>query len=207
MDWMVKKQNKQTQNVRGLWCSKRVLSALNAPWSQNITRQFEQIPDLVWELKRDWGLTYSIFSLSSRRGGRTGFYGGGCRAHSNPNPSIQKCRMEEGKPYTIHHRARLHREESSMATSHLKSGQIQQQEHTGGERGWEIKRKETKGVQAGHKSFQSSAFPLGPDETPSKSSASTSGVLHAFVRGFLSCVGCLLNLKSGWREKIQRKYW
>lgn len=53
-----------------------VLSALNAPWSQNITRQFEQIPDLVWELKRDWGLTYSIFSLSSRRGGRTGFYGG-----------------------------------------------------------------------------------------------------------------------------------
>lgn len=38
--------------------------------------------------------------------------------------------MEEGKPYTIHHRARLHREESSMATSHLKGGQIQQQEQT-----------------------------------------------------------------------------
>lgn len=28
--------------------------------------------------------------------------------------------MEEGKPYTIHHRARLHRDESSMATNHLK---------------------------------------------------------------------------------------
>lgn len=52
----------------------------------------------------------------------------GGRAHRNPNPSIQKCRMEEGKPYTIHHRARLNREESSMATSHLKGGQIQQQE-------------------------------------------------------------------------------
>lgn len=59
-------------------------------------------------------------------GGFWGWGGVGCRAHSNPNPSTQKCRMEEGKPYTIHHKARLHREESSMATSHLKSGQIQQ---------------------------------------------------------------------------------
>lgn len=50
------------------------------------------------------------------------------RAHRNPNPSILKCRMEEGKPYTIHHRARLHREESSMATSHLKGGQMQQEQ-------------------------------------------------------------------------------
>lgn len=56
--------------------------------------------------------------------------------------------MEEGKPYTIHHRARLHREESSMATSHLKGGQIQQQEQMekkGGKEG------ETRDVWAGHK--------------------------------------------------------
>lgn len=57
--------------------------------------------------------------------------------------------MEEGKPYTIHHRARLHREESSMATSHLKSGQIQQQEQM--EIGGEKKEGETRDVQAGHK--------------------------------------------------------
>lgn len=76
----------------------------------------------------------------------------------------------------------------------------------GGGKGEEIKRKETKGVQAGHKSFQSSAFPLGPDETPSKSSASTSSILHAFVLGLLSCVSRLLNVESGRREKIQRKY-
>lgn len=83
----------------------------------------EKNPALDWEIKKQKngpgvGLTYSIL----------GFFGGGvgCSAHSNPNPSRQKCRMEEGKPYTIHHKARLHREESSMATSHLKSGQIQQ---------------------------------------------------------------------------------
>lgn len=76
----------------------------------------------------------------------------------------------------------------------------------GGRKRGEIKRKETKGVQAGHKSFQSSAFPLGPDETPSKSSTSTSSILHAFVLGFLSCVGYLLNLESGRCEEFQRKY-
>lgn len=57
--------------------------------------------------------------------------------------------MEEGKPYNIHHRARLHREESSMATSHLKGGQIQQQEQTE-KKGGEKKEGETRDVQAGH---------------------------------------------------------
>lgn len=83
------------------------------------------------------------------------------RTHWNPNPSIQKCRMAEGKPYTIHHRARLHREESSMATSHLKGGQIQQQEQT--EKRGKKKGRTDKRCPGRTQSLWCSAFPLGMD--------------------------------------------
>lgn len=83
--------------------------------------------NLTRELRRYAVLTYSIFYLELQKGQVFGGLTDG-RTHRNPNPSILKCRMEEGKPYTIHHRARLHREESSMATSHLKGGQMQQEQ-------------------------------------------------------------------------------
>lgn len=44
---------------------------------------------------------------------------GGGTDRYNPNPSIEKCRMEEGGPSTAHHRTRLHSEDTSMTACHL----------------------------------------------------------------------------------------
>lgn len=211
MDWMV-----ESKTCRGgLWRWKRDSFKIHR---LSTCCDYRIEPDnlnrlLIWFGNwKETGASPTAFSVWAPEGGWGGLggflwgVGGCCRAHSNPNPSIQKCRTEGGKPYTIHHRARLHREESSMATSHLKSGQIQQQEHTRGGRGggWGEKKREGGNKMEGdkrrpgwkHKASKVLLFPLGDWMRRLHRAQQPPAALSVCVRACV-CVGSSLNLESG----------